>query len=176
MVTAEPFTRQLVLSESQRLILESLVRKTHCPQAIVQRAQRVLAAARGLGPGEAAAEIGGSRNVARRWAERFARAQQDWGEAVQKWDQKTLTGKILDVLEDRPRPGVPPKFTPEQLCQIMAVAVEKPQDCGRPVTHWSGRELADEAKKRGIVESISSRHVGRFLKKRISSPTRCVTG
>jgi putative transposase len=45
----------------------------------------------------------------------------------------------------------------------VALACEDPRDCGRPVTHWSTTELADEAVKRGIVESISPRSVGRFL-------------
>ena len=36
-------------------------------------------------------------------------------------------------------------------------------DSGRPVTHWTPRELADEVIKRGIVPSISARHVGRFF-------------
>jgi hypothetical protein len=44
------------------------------------------------------------------------------------------------------------------------VACEDPQESGRPVTHWTPQELADEAIKRGIVTSISPRSVGRFLK------------
>jgi putative transposase len=48
--------------------------------------------------------------------------------------------------------------------QIIAVACEPPEKCGRPVTHWTPRELADEVKKRSIVPSISVRQVGRFLK------------
>jgi hypothetical protein len=91
-------TRQLVLSDAQRSILESIVRKTHCPKAIATRAGLVLVAAKGRGPSEAARELGCSRGVARLWPERFAQARQGWGEAVEGWDQKVLTGKILDVL------------------------------------------------------------------------------
>ena len=58
----------------------------------------------------------------------------------------------------------PPKFSAEQVTQILALACEPPQDSGRPVTHWTPRELAEEAKQRGIVRSISPRQVGRFLK------------
>ena len=47
---------------------------------------------------------------------------------------------------------------------ILAVACEPPENSGRPVTHWTPRELADEVIKRGIVASISPRQVGRFLK------------
>jgi len=65
---------------------------------------------------------------------------------------------------DLPRPGCPGKFTAEQIAQILAVACEPPEDSGRPVTHWTPTELADEVVHRGIVASISPRHVGRFLK------------
>jgi putative transposase len=46
----------------------------------------------------------------------------------------------------------------------MALACEDPKATGRPVSHWTPRELADEAVHRGIVLSISPRTVGRFLK------------
>jgi putative transposase len=176
MVTAEPDSRQLILSDAQRLILQSIVRKTHCPQAIALRARLVLAAARGLGPSEAAREMGCSRDVARLWRERFARAQQDWGEAADAWNQEVLADKTLDVLEDLERTGAPCTFTPEQFCQIMAVAIEKPEECGRPISHWSARELADEVTRRKIVAKISPRHVARFLKKWTFGPTSRVTG
>jgi hypothetical protein len=46
----------------------------------------------------------------------------------------------------------------------VALACENPrEESGRPITHWTPPELADEAVKRGIVESISPRSVGRFL-------------
>ena len=67
-------------------------------------------------------------------------------------------------------------FTAEHLTQIIAVACEQPEECGRPVTHWTPRELTDEVIKRGIVETISPRHVDRFLKGGISARTRASTG
>jgi putative transposase len=68
-------------------------------------------------------------------------------------------------LSDSPRSGWAGKFSAEQVAQIIAVACEPPEKCGRPVTHWTPRELADEVKKRSIVASISVRQVGRFLKR-----------
>jgi hypothetical protein len=44
------------------------------------------------------------------------------------------------------------------------VSLEDPADSQRPVSHWTPTELADEARKRGIVERISPRTAGRFLK------------
>ena len=179
MVTAEPSKGRLGLGEKQRSILKQIVRRTHCPKIIALRAGLVLAADEGLAPTAAATRLGCSRELARRWRDRFALAQAGW--ATQPPPASTpasadvadadarLTGQILDVLEDRPRSGPRPTFTPTQLCQIMSLACEKrPEECGRPVTHWTSRELADEAAKRGIVPKISPRHVGRFLKSRYS--------
>jgi putative transposase len=53
--------------------------------------------------------------------------------------------------------------------QIIALACESPSEAGRPVSHWTPAELADEAVKRGIVEEISPRSVGRFLKRGYST-------
>jgi putative transposase len=177
MVTDDPDTRRLVLSANQRRILESLVRRTHCPQAIALRARVVLAADQGQGMTQIGRELGCSRELVRRWRDRFADAQAGWGEGAAQWTAEVLAGKIAELLEDRERSGAPPTFTPEQLCQIVALACEKrPEECDRPVSHWTARELADEAILRHIVPTISPRHVGRFLKKRTFARTRCVTG
>jgi transposase len=72
---------------------------------------------------------------------------------------------VVERLSDAPRCGAPARITAEQICAIVALACERPKESGRPVTHWSQQELADEAMKRGIVEQISQRSVGRFLKR-----------
>jgi hypothetical protein len=79
-------------------------------------------------------------------------------------NDKELAELIEQVLADEPRPGAPSAFEPEQIAQIIAVACEDPPESGRPVTHWTPQELADEVIKRGIVTSIPPRSVGRFLK------------
>jgi putative transposase len=77
---------------------------------------------------------------------------------------KALTTVIVEALTDYPRAGTPATFTAEQIVQMVAIACEDPADSGRPVSHWTPREVADEVRKRGIVETISTRSVGRFLK------------
>jgi putative transposase len=77
---------------------------------------------------------------------------------------KVLTTVIVEALTDHPRAGTPATFTAEQIVQMVAVACEDPADSGRPVSHWTPREVAEEVCKRGIVETISTRSVGRFLK------------
>jgi putative transposase len=72
---------------------------------------------------------------------------------------------LEDRLQDAPRPGAPAKITADQRCQIEALACEKPEKSGRPITHWTAREIADELKQRQIVETISPRHAARLLKR-----------
>ena len=74
-----------------------------------------------------------------------------------------LEAVLLDVLADEERSGVPPKFSAEQLTQIIALACKAPKDLGIPVTHWTPKELAIEAIRQGIVPSISQRHIARFF-------------
>jgi transposase len=68
-------------------------------------------------------------------------------------------------LSDAPRPGKPVRITPEQVCQIVSLACETPNESERPISQWTGREIADEIMKRGIVDRISGRHAGRLLKR-----------
>jgi transposase len=74
---------------------------------------------------------------------------------------------VAERLSDVPRPGRPSEITAEQTCQIVAMACEQPKD--RPISHWTGREIADEVMRRGIVPKISARHAARVLKKGISN-------
>ena len=69
-------------------------------------------------------------------------------------------------------PGTPATFTPEQVCAIMALACAPPEQSDLPLSHWSQSELAREAVRRGIVDSISHGSVGRFLKEADLKPHR----
>jgi putative transposase len=77
---------------------------------------------------------------------------------------------VEERLEDLPRPGSPAKITADQRCQLEALACESPEKSGRPISEWTGREIADEMMKQNIVESISPRHAARLLKRSINSP------
>jgi hypothetical protein len=83
---------------------------------------------------------------------------------------------VAERLQDAPRPGAKPTFSEEQRCQIAALACEAPQQADRPISQWTGREIADELKVRGIVSEISPRHAARLLKKGASNRTASATG
>jgi putative transposase len=78
---------------------------------------------------------------------------------------KPLVEAIEVVLTDAYRSGAPSCFSAEQIVQIIAVACEEPPASGLPITHWTPQELADEVVKRQIVERLSARSAGRFLKR-----------
>lgn len=71
---------------------------------------------------------------------------------------------IIACLSDAPRSGSPGTFAPEQIVGLIGIACEPPENSGRPVTSWTGPELADEAQKRALVDSISAGHVNRILR------------
>ncbi|HEX9869614.1 MAG TPA: helix-turn-helix domain-containing protein [Candidatus Tectomicrobia bacterium] len=144
-----------------------LIRGRHSsPQQQVVRAKVVLLAAQGKNNRQIARELNVSIDTARLWRGRWL-------------ELEALSLDDLDVMErlaDGPRPGKPPRLTAEQVCQIVALGCEKPEESRRPISQWSGREIADEVVRRGIVETISARHVRRLLKRGACNPAVSATG
>lgn len=152
---ATPRPLKVVLSERERAELERLVRAFTTGQQLALRARIVLAAGDGLNNLQIARELGVDDETPGHWRGRW----------LQFRDVPLDDLGVAARLADAPREGAPAKFTPEQVCQIIAMACEKPANAGRPISQWSHRELADEIVRRGIVESISPRHAGRLLKR-----------
>lgn len=140
----------VTLTKTERIDLENLVNKHSTPQQIALRSRIILLAADGKNNQEIGRELKISRFAASRWRRRWL-------------DLAGTDKSVLERLQDAPRSGCPPTFTPEQLTHLFAIACEDPRESGRPISHWTNQELADELIKRGIVETISSRHVGRLL-------------
>src|SRR5438270_913796 len=59
---------------------------------------------------------------------------------------------ITERLSDAPKPGAPARITAEQVCQVVALACEAPQQAGCPISQWTAREIADEIMERGIID------------------------
>ena len=157
----------LHLTIRQRELLEQIVRRATSRHCEVLRGQIILAAAEGKNNQQIADRMGLDPQTIRTWRGRWAGAAERLA-ALETGDaEATLPEVVHELLRDDPRCGSPAKFTPEPLrvCQLMAVACEKPEASGRPVTHWTPPELAAEVIKRGIVKQISPRSVGRFLKR-----------
>jgi putative transposase len=160
-----PKPPSIELTPRQLTLLQRLIRRRSAPHQLISRARLILLASEGLNNSQIGHQLHLYRGQVRRWRARWLAAVPHLtaAEAADPVDQH-LTRAIEDLLADAPRPGTPPKFTPEQVVQIVALACEPPEESGRPISHWTPRELADEAQMRGIVQTISARSVGRFLK------------
>ena len=139
------------LSSTHERELNALVRAHSTPQRLAERARIILLAASGLGVEETANKLGIWRKTASTWRRRWADAD--------------ATACVAGRLSDAPRSGTPARFTPEVICKIVALSCEDPEALDIPISHWSQSELARQAVRRGIVESISHGSVGRFLKR-----------
>lgn len=167
----------VALTARQRLVLEPLSRAKSAPQQLVERCRVVLMSADGRENADQAEALGVDRQRVRRWRHRWAKAQEALAAAEAKGaSDADLEALLLAVLADDERSGAPAKFTPEQVAAIIALACELPADSGLAVSHWTPPELAREAMKRGIVDSISPRQVDRFLARRTCDRTRVGTG
>jgi putative transposase len=156
----------IVLSEKEQEGLLQITKRHRSEQQVVLRARIVLAAAQGHANVQIASELDINVDTVRLWRDRWA--------GLQGIDLETLS--LVERLHDAPRPGVKPKFSSEQRCQMAALACEAPAQVGRPISQWTGREIADELKARGIVEQISPRHAARLLKKGVFNRTASATG
>jgi putative transposase len=153
------------LTDTERADLEALVRRRSMSQQIATRARIILAAADGYNNGQIARALHIGLDQARHWRRR-------WLSLDGIAEDLSLTERLADLA----RPGAPVQITAEQVCQIVALACESPSDSERPISNWTGREIADEIVKRGILTHISARHASRLLKRGMSSRIRTATG
>jgi putative transposase len=142
------------LTGEERVELETLVRRRTAGQQVVLRARIILAAADGLNQTEIGRRLGVTIPTVRYWRRRWL--------GLQPLPPAELSS--AERLADAPRPGAPARIRADQVCRIVALACEAPGEAGRPISQWTGREIAEEVVKRGIVEQISPRHAARLLK------------
>lgn len=134
----------VVLTSADRSELERRAHAATSSQRDALRARMILAAADGHSNGVIARRLGVSVDTVSCWRGRFAR----WG---------------LKGLQDLPRTGRPPTFTPLQRCEMMAVACEPaPKEDG--LSGWTLDRLRDQIRRRGIAR-ISRSHLQTILKR-----------
>jgi transposase len=121
------------LNDDERRALSAWARRRKTAQALALRSRIVLRCAEGGTIGEAAAELGVSRDTVSKWRSRF------------------LAGR-LGGLTDEPRPGRPRTVGDEKVEQVVTAALEQAPPGGD--THWSTRSMARSA---GVSQSTVSR-------------------
>jgi transposase len=156
-----PQAERIEISSQVKKDLEKLVARHTTGQQKAQRARIILKAAEGKTNAEIAREVGQSIKMVRRWRRRWLELE----------PLSLADLSVAERLDDLPRPGAPSRLSADQICQMEQMACEAPEKAGRPISQWTGREIADELVARGIVASISARHAARLLKRGRSSPT-----
>ena len=150
-----PKALEITLSRTEKEALEKLVKGHKTAQQIGLRARIILAAEQGQSNSQIVRDLPVSMNTVRLWRSRWVLFQ-----------PVPLTElSVQERLEDAPRPGAPGRITADQRCRIEQLACESPEKSGRPISHWTNREIAAEIMKQGIVDTISPRHAGRLLKR-----------
>jgi transposase len=161
---------KVTVTERQHEILLTLRNATTAPSHLRQRAAVILLAFDGLRNDEIADRVGLGRFQVGRWRRRWATAWSGLIDLECRETRADLRRAIAAILTDAHRPGGPGKFTAEQVTRILALACEPPEKSGRPISHWTAHELADEVVKRGIVAAISVTQVGRYLREAALQP------
>lgn len=123
----------LSLTESERTVLERLVRRHSPGQQLALRGRIILEANAGLNNSQIARELGVSVETVRAWRTRWL--------TLQPVAVSDLS--VEDRLSDAPRSGRKSQISAEQICQLIAMACEQSKE--RPISQWTGREIADEA-------------------------------
>jgi putative transposase len=169
-----PRSPGIQVSAVQKHLLEVISRQTTSSIREVERSRMILEMNKGCANTKVASNLGFTQEQAKRWRLRWISyeaaflAIEGAGGENMAWHMEK---KIRECLGDAARSGAPYVFSSEQYCQIVAIALEPPGASGRPVSEWTPREIADEAVKRGIVDSISKSQVRVFLKgKRYKAP------
>lgn len=159
-------------SEKQLALLDQIIKSTRSEGRLVQRAQIIRFAFEGLKNCEISQRVGLNVGQVGIWRRRWQLSFDALIAIECRESRSQLMRSIEDTLSDAPRSGRPPKLSPEQVTQIMAVACEDPANSGRPISLWTRREIANEVVKRQIVPSISKSHVDRLLREASLRPDK----
>ena len=161
-----PKSPPIPVTEQQEEILSKIARQSTADFREVSRASLILEIEKGKPNSRIAKIMSCSIDKVKHWRYKWLDNQHALIKLENEHqDSKKLEKSIREILKDNPRSGTPPTYSSEQYCQILAVALEHPEESGRPISQWTSRELADECNKRGITSRISDRQVGRFLKR-----------
>lgn len=108
--------RPMTTEEEQSI--EGLSRSRTAPARTVERARIIRLAREGLRVPAIARQLGIVPKTVRIWLKRF--------------NERGLEG-----LEDRARPGPPPKYTADDVGELIAAALTNPRDLGLPFASWT---------------------------------------
>jgi putative transposase len=161
--------KSLVMSDGEYKVLNKYNQSRTIPHHYKVRSSIILRASRGESNLHISREEKTTRLTVLRWRSRWAQGYERL-QAYQSNNPKAMSDyelleKILELLSDEPRAGAPEQITLAEKQQIVALACEKPEDHGIPMTQWNREMLAKVAVAEGIVAKISPRYISDILKK-----------
>jgi transposase len=166
---------KVVITERQLSVLTEIAAARTSEVRMAQRAQIILLAFEKLNNEQISARVGLNEDQVGLWRRRWQGAFPRLVSIECTESRDALRKAVLEVLRDRPRSGRPPRITAEQQAKLASMACECPEDSERPISHWTSRELADEAQQRGIVEAISPQWLRTLLERATLKPFRFKT-
>lgn len=153
-------------TEIQMKILDELISASLTPKIIALRANIIRMFAVGMAPSQISKSLGISYPPIYKWKDRWLAIKPKLDQLEKEKSKYELKVAIVNSLKDAYRSGAPPKFADDQVMKILSLACKSPESEGLPITHWSATSLAEYAKEKGIVNSISPRQISNFLKSR----------
>ena len=156
--------KQIILTNKQRDVLNQIATSRTQRQDYIERAKIILLSSTAKQDKQIRSELDLTQPTVRKWRNRWLKNEDKLLLIDETEKGIQYLRKILEILSDAPRPGAPHTFTAEQICQIMSLACERPEDNKLPISHWSLNSLVNEIISRGIVESISRSRMASFLK------------
>ena len=129
------YVRSLI--DEERRTLDTLAHSRTAPAREVERAKIIWLSAQKLRVPAIAQRLGLHEQTVRDWLKRF--------------NEQGLSG-----LNDLPRPGKPPTYTPEEHSEVIATALRNPQELDLPFASWTLDRLQiylQEHKSLGIKRS-----------------------
>lgn len=165
----------------QFILLREEMNKRTTQQQFTTRIDLLLRARQGQSINQISRDLGLAVNTVKSWRRRWQGCYEqlckfEKGMKSHGLSEYDYLQELLSHLRDNPRSGTRKRISLEEEQQIVALASEKPQDYGVEMTSWTHEMLAKVAIGQGIVEKISSRHVGNILKKANFNPTSRSTG
>ena len=129
-------------SDIEAAILSMLRCYHSVPYGIQYRLKAIMHINKSFNMSAIAQKMGVSCTFIIKWRNRASQFFSTW--PTQPMDLKACCGLLIKALSDSPRSGAPAWYTAEQLCNVIALALKKPTECGTEITHWSHTELTDE--------------------------------
>ena len=165
-----PSSPAIPMSDCQHQTLSKIVNEHKLGQQLAKRIKILLLAKEGFSNAAVFRVLNTTVNTVKKWRTRWLSTYEELSvlekdKDFSKESKENYRQLLLDILEDLPRSGSPKKFSLSQEQAIVSLACDKPENHGIPMSSWSEEMLAQVAKTKGIVESISRAQVGRILKK-----------